>query len=110
MRVECLCEELPRSYIPCDPIVAAQTPPSPPAAPHPRPHAACRPPQVSVSTFKGRTYVGVREMYEKGGQLLPGKKGCNMSVAGWRVLLAGEGRGGEIGRGSAGHLPQFRCR
>jgi hypothetical protein len=45
--------------------------------------------QVSISQFKGKTYVGVREMYDKGGQLLPTRKGCSMSPAGWGALMAG---------------------
>ncbi|KAK2762775.1 hypothetical protein FQN54_000949 [Arachnomyces sp. PD_36] len=36
--------------------------------------------RVTVSSFKGRTFVNVREYYEKDGQELPGKKGISMSV------------------------------
>ena len=66
----------------------------PPTPPLPGKEKASTPPplpcvQVSISQFKGKTYVGVREMYDKGGQLLPTRKGCSMSPAGWGALMAG---------------------
>lgn len=46
-----------------------------PSTPHP-PTPRRR---VSLSEFKGAVYVGVREFYEKDGQLLPGE-----AFGGWR--------------------------
>eukprot|EP00198_Chlamydomonas_reinhardtii_P013533 XP_001702870.1 predicted protein [Chlamydomonas reinhardtii] len=45
--------------------------------------------RVSLSEFKGAVYVGVREFYEKDGQLLPGAKGLSMNAAQWAALVAG---------------------
>ncbi|GLI65550.1 hypothetical protein VaNZ11_009112, partial [Volvox africanus] len=46
--------------------------------------------RVSLSEFKGVTYVGVREYYDKGGgELVPGHKGLNMSPAQWAACVAG---------------------
>ncbi|EPS29107.1 RNA polymerase II transcriptional coactivator KELP [Penicillium oxalicum] len=36
--------------------------------------------RVTVSEFRGKTMVSVREYYEKDGQELPGKKGISMSL------------------------------
>ncbi|KAL1958082.1 hypothetical protein VTO42DRAFT_5122 [Malbranchea cinnamomea] len=36
--------------------------------------------RVTVSTFKGKTLVNIREYYEKDGQELPGKKGISMPL------------------------------
>ena len=35
---------------------------------------------VSVSEFRGKKYVNIREFYEKNGQLLPGKKGMKITI------------------------------
>lgn len=40
---------------------------------------------ITISDFKGRTYVNVRDFYEKGGKLLPGK-GISLTVDQWKVL------------------------
>ncbi|KAG2440901.1 hypothetical protein HXX76_003754 [Chlamydomonas incerta] len=45
--------------------------------------------RVSLSEFKGTVYVGVREFYEKDGQLMPGAKGLSMNAAQWAALVAG---------------------
>ncbi|KAG2450551.1 hypothetical protein HYH02_005052 [Chlamydomonas schloesseri] len=45
--------------------------------------------RVALSEFKGAVYVGVREFYEKDGQLLPGAKGLSMTAAQWAALVAG---------------------
>ncbi|XP_077298562.1 single stranded-binding protein c31A [Arctopsyche grandis] len=42
---------------------------------------------VKVREFKGKTYVDIREFYEKNGELLPGKKGISLPVDLWRKLL-----------------------
>ncbi|KAF8067183.1 SUB1 [Scenedesmus sp. PABB004] len=45
--------------------------------------------QVSLSNFKGVWYVGVREFYDKAGQLAPGSKGLSMAPEQWNRLVAG---------------------
>ena len=42
--------------------------------------------QVSVQHWKGRVQVGIREMYEKGNELLPGKKGIGLTLEQWEQL------------------------
>jgi hypothetical protein len=44
--------------------------------------------RVTVGTFRGAATVGVREYYEKNGEMLPGLKGLNMSADQWRVFCA----------------------
>eukprot|EP00056_Hartaetosiga_gracilis_P020578 m.20394 g.20394 ORF g.20394 m.20394 type:complete len:235 (-) comp8566_c0_seq2:20-724(-) len=41
--------------------------------------------RVSISQFKKKIFVGVREWYEKGGKMLPGK-GISLSVEAWKEL------------------------
>jgi hypothetical protein len=36
--------------------------------------------RVTISTFRGKTMVNIREYYEKDGQELPGKKVCSSLV------------------------------
>jgi len=41
---------------------------------------------VSLSHFKGRTSVDIREFYEKDGDMLPGKKGISLTIEQWELL------------------------
>eukprot|EP00055_Hartaetosiga_balthica_P011033 m.49097 g.49097 ORF g.49097 m.49097 type:complete len:227 (+) comp7434_c0_seq2:116-796(+) len=43
--------------------------------------------RVTISQFKGKTLVGIREWYEKGGKMLPGK-GVSLSLEAWKELCA----------------------
>ncbi|KAK2750211.1 hypothetical protein FQN55_002356 [Onygenales sp. PD_40] len=43
--------------------------------------------RLTVSSFKGRTLVSVREYYEKDGQELPGKKGISLSLDQFNSLV-----------------------
>ncbi len=45
--------------------------------------------RVTLSQFKGVTYVAIREYYEKGGEELPSAKGLNMAPEAWAKLMAG---------------------
>ncbi|XP_052746661.1 RNA polymerase II transcriptional coactivator-like [Bicyclus anynana] len=44
--------------------------------------------QVKIRQFKGKVYIDIREFYEKGGELLPGKKGISLTPELWRKLLS----------------------
>ncbi|KAI6222311.1 PC4 domain-containing protein [Aphelenchoides fujianensis] len=41
---------------------------------------------VNVRSFKGKTYVDIREYYEKDGKLLPGKKGVALNPEQYEAL------------------------
>ncbi|KAJ5660272.1 hypothetical protein N7507_006723 [Penicillium longicatenatum] len=43
--------------------------------------------RVTVSSFRGKPMVSVREYYEKDGQELPGKKGISMPIAQFAALV-----------------------
>ncbi|KAJ5485333.1 RNA polymerase II transcriptional coactivator KELP [Penicillium diatomitis] len=43
--------------------------------------------RVTVSEFRGKTMVSVREYYEKDGQELPGKKGISMPLEQFSALI-----------------------
>ena len=44
--------------------------------------------RVTVGFFRGAATVGVREFYEKNGEMFPGFRGLNMSKEQWDVLVA----------------------
>lgn len=41
---------------------------------------------VTLSEFRGKTFVGIREFYEKDGKKLPGKKGISLTKEQWQKL------------------------
>ncbi|XP_014217582.1 RNA polymerase II transcriptional coactivator [Copidosoma floridanum] len=43
--------------------------------------------RVAVRAFKGKWFVDIREMYEKDGKTLPGKKGIALNFENWRELF-----------------------
>ena len=44
--------------------------------------------RVTCGAFRGAATVGVREYYEKNGEMLPGFRGLNMSAEQWDTLNA----------------------
>lgn len=45
--------------------------------------------KATISNFKGRHMINIREYYEKDGSLLPGQKGISLPEDQWAKLLAG---------------------
>ena len=43
--------------------------------------------RVTISTFKGKKMVSIREYYEQGGKMLPGKKGISMMMEQYGALI-----------------------
>ncbi|XP_060604819.1 activated RNA polymerase II transcriptional coactivator p15-like, partial [Ruditapes philippinarum] len=41
---------------------------------------------ATVSEFRGKVMVGIREFYEKDGEMRPGKKGISLSMEQWQKL------------------------
>ncbi|XP_057303086.1 activated RNA polymerase II transcriptional coactivator p15-like [Hydractinia symbiolongicarpus] len=42
--------------------------------------------KVSISEFKGQTYINIREYYEADGELKPGRKGIALNLSQWDEL------------------------
>ena len=42
--------------------------------------------KVTISSYKGNTFVDFREFYEKEGHTLPGKKGIALTVPQWELI------------------------
>ena len=42
--------------------------------------------KVTISSYKGNTYVDLREFYEKEGETLPGKKGIALTLPQWELV------------------------
>lgn len=40
-----------------------------------------------MRAFKGKSYIDIREYYQKDGDLLPGKKGISLTPEQWKTLL-----------------------
>ena len=47
--------------------------------------------KVTLSNFKNKLYVGIREFYEKDGKELPGFKGISLQADQWHQLVQGMG-------------------
>ena len=45
--------------------------------------------RASISVFKKKPMVNIREYYEKDGEQLPGKKGISLAAEQWRALADG---------------------
>lgn len=43
--------------------------------------------RVTIREFRGKTFIDIREFYQKDGQQLPGKKGITLSPALWKKLM-----------------------
>ncbi|KAF8254111.1 PC4-domain-containing protein [Wilcoxina mikolae CBS 423.85] len=44
--------------------------------------------RVTVSKFKGKTFINIREHYEKDGKVLPGKKGISLNAEQFDALVS----------------------
>jgi hypothetical protein len=81
---------------PAAPPVGASAGPPPPVAPQSQGAGAVegqicalsRARRCTVSDFRGKKYVGLREYYEKDGVWLPGKKGISLPYEQWSQLRA----------------------
>ena len=43
--------------------------------------------RVTVSTYKGKVVIDIREFYEKDGEELPGKKGISLTADAFKILM-----------------------
>ncbi|KAI9725559.1 MAG: hypothetical protein M1828_003047 [Chrysothrix sp. TS-e1954] len=43
--------------------------------------------RITVSEFKGKTMINIREFYGKDGAKLPGKKGISLPIDQWQMLI-----------------------
>lgn len=43
--------------------------------------------RIEPSEYKGKWYVMIREFYEDGGELKPGKKGINLKIEEWNEMM-----------------------
>ncbi|MBA7492567.1 hypothetical protein ES702_03117 [subsurface metagenome] len=63
--------------------------------------------RVTLSDFRGKKMVGIREYYEKDGQMLPGKKGISMTLEQYGVLVSLlPGIEGELRKGGITEVPR----
>lgn len=42
--------------------------------------------RVTISSFKGKTYINIRDFYEKDGKMLPSTKGISLPIEQWNNL------------------------
>lgn len=42
--------------------------------------------RITISEFRGKTYVGIREFYEKDGKKLPSQKGISLNIEEWKFF------------------------
>lgn len=43
--------------------------------------------KVTIREFRGKSFIDIREFYNKNGEVLPGKKGITLSPALWKKLM-----------------------
>ena len=46
-----------------------------------------KPKRVNINEYKGKSFVNIREWYEKDGELKPGFKGLTINKEQWQVVL-----------------------
>jgi len=51
---------------------------------------------VSVTKFRGKQYVSIREYYEKDGKMLPGKRGINLTPEQFKLFVSLGDKIGEL--------------